>query len=353
MNGRGSEFAKSHISSSLFVGRTTEIGTAGPGDMCEGLQDVNGAVNHDGNGCIHAIHLPGIGSELVVANTSFVNFEAPLWTCSWCVGIKGGYEVDFGNISFTNVTRPATFKKGFGGDIATSGILNDIDGTLGSGAPGGVVAPYAGHFANNPNCKIGYDTFDENYGEPEYVMCSRTVRRVSFSGSWTSAFTNTIRLYKYPHIRLVDVTEWQPSENAQSFFEDLPFWRVQSGDQSCVEQAPQGKYLFLLATGREYAMIFVDQLGIPVTANGEIYAAKMQPDERIVVHLNQKAPFQAAHAYAEVTQKASSNWGENTVMIGWEPAPPALPDYSVGAADSADQRLGAVTIFERFGVGKQ
>lgn len=31
-----------------------------------------------------------------------------------------------------------------GGDIATSGILNDIDGTLGSGAPGGVVAPYAG-----------------------------------------------------------------------------------------------------------------------------------------------------------------------------------------------------------------
>jgi hypothetical protein len=41
---------------------------------------------------------------------------------------------------------------------------------------------------------------------------------------------------------------------------------VQSGDQSCVEQAPQGKYLFLLATGREYAMIFVDQLGIPVTA---------------------------------------------------------------------------------------
>ena len=90
-----------------------------------------------------------------------------------------------------------------------------------------------------------------------------------------------------------------------------------------------------------------------VTANGEIYAAKMKPDERIVVHLNQKAPFQAAHAYAEVTQKASSNWGENTVMIGWEPAPPALPDYSVGSADRADQRLVAVTIFERFGVGKQ
>lgn len=51
MNGRGAEFARSSITNSLFVGRTTEIATAGPGDMCEGLQDVNGAVNHDGNGC--------------------------------------------------------------------------------------------------------------------------------------------------------------------------------------------------------------------------------------------------------------------------------------------------------------
>mgnify|MGYP003307879992 FL=1 len=86
MNGRGTEFAKSTISNTYFVGRTREIATAGPGDMCEGLQDVNGAVNHDGNGCIHALHLPGIGSELIVKNATFVNFEAPLWTCSWCVG---------------------------------------------------------------------------------------------------------------------------------------------------------------------------------------------------------------------------------------------------------------------------
>ncbi|KAJ1462285.1 hypothetical protein M885DRAFT_431552, partial [Pelagophyceae sp. CCMP2097] len=45
VNGRGSEFAKSRITRSLFVGRTTEMATAGPGDMCEGLQDVNGAVS--------------------------------------------------------------------------------------------------------------------------------------------------------------------------------------------------------------------------------------------------------------------------------------------------------------------
>lgn len=34
--------------------------------------------------------------------------------------MSGGYEVDFAGITYKNVTRPATFKKGFGGDIATS-----------------------------------------------------------------------------------------------------------------------------------------------------------------------------------------------------------------------------------------
>ena len=184
MNGRGTEFAKSTISNTYFVGRTREIATAGPGDTCEGLQDVNGAVNHDGNGCIHALHLPGIGSELIVKNATFVNFEAPLWTCSWCVGIKGGYEVDDENVTYTNETRPATFKKGFGGDIATSGILNDLDGSLGSGAPGGVVAPYAGHFANNPDCVVGYDVFDKDLGTPEYVGARRRYGACR-SAKWT------------------------------------------------------------------------------------------------------------------------------------------------------------------------
>ena len=56
---------------------------------------------------------PGHRLELIVKNATFVNFEAPLWTRSWCVGM-GGYEVDL-KMLLTNVTRPATFKKGFGG----------------------------------------------------------------------------------------------------------------------------------------------------------------------------------------------------------------------------------------------
>jgi len=88
MNGKGSEFAHSYVANSLFVGRTTSLASAGPQSMCEGLQSVTGADGHDGNGCIHAMHLPGIGSELDVANVTFVNFEAPLWTCSWCIGFE-------------------------------------------------------------------------------------------------------------------------------------------------------------------------------------------------------------------------------------------------------------------------
>ena len=48
----------------------------------------------------------------------------------------------------------------------------------------------------------------------------------------------------------------------------------------------------------------------------------MKPTERIVIHLNQKAPFQAAHRYGEVTQKSMSRWGENTVNIDGSPPPP-------------------------------
>lgn len=111
----------------------------------------------------------------------------------------GGYEVDFAAINYTNVTRPVTFKKGFGGDIATSGILNDLDGTLGSGASGGTLVPYAGHFEANPNCKIGVDLFDEDYGDKEYVMCKTSVRRVSLAATMTSAYVNTRSLFQFPH----------------------------------------------------------------------------------------------------------------------------------------------------------
>ena len=111
--------------------------------MCEGLQSVNGAEDHDGMGCIHALHLPGLGAELVVTNVTFSNYEAAMYPGGWAVGIVGGYTVDCSNITYKNVSRPITVKIGFSGRVDTAGILNDLDGTL-AGVPGGSVVPYTG-----------------------------------------------------------------------------------------------------------------------------------------------------------------------------------------------------------------
>lgn len=134
------------------------------------------------------------------------------------------------------------------------------------------------------------------------------------------------------------MTDRDPSLNFGALFEE-PYWKVQRGPQSCVEQSPVGEYLFLLGTGREYAILFRDELGIPVTVTGRIYAAKMKPEESIVIRLTHKGPFQAAAAFGEVQQQGESRWGENTMTIGWEPAPPQPPDYSVGQKDDASCAL--------------
>ena len=246
-------------------------------------------------------------------------------------GIKGGYEVSFSNVSYTNVTRPATFK------VATAGILNDVDGTLGSGAAGGTLAPYAGHLAANPDCRVGYDTWDVGKGRPHYVMCATTIRRVSLVPTYTSAITAAGLLFMKPKMRFIDVTDWAPSADFDALHR-LPYWEVASGPHACVEQEPGPdpySYLVLLATGREYLFLATDANRIPAIFEGKVYAAKMTPDERIVLHFNHKPPFAAAHAYAEVQQVAMSRWGENGVNIGWEAAPPVLPDYGVGDWDDA------------------
>ena len=102
MNGN-THSASSSVSNSLFVGQTgmqsgdlTGMATASTGLMCEGMQSIAGAIGHNGNGCIHAMHLPGLGAELSILNVTFVNYKA-------------GYTVTAAIVTYVNVSRPITF----------------------------------------------------------------------------------------------------------------------------------------------------------------------------------------------------------------------------------------------------
>ena len=227
MNGRDQLWMQSAITNSLFVGKTQgPPASAFTGLMCEGLQDVNGAIDHDGMGCIHALHLPS-RRRAVVANNTFVNYEAAMYPASWAIGIVGGYTVDCWNVSYVNVSRPITVKIGFSGRVDTAGVLIDHDGTL-AGVPGGAVAPYTGQFANNPDCTIMYDELYDNRGAPEWVACKKPVRRIGLKLTPTSGFVNFERLYRFPHVHVFDVTDYDATA-------DDALW----GAQNAWGEAPQ------------------------------------------------------------------------------------------------------------------
>ena len=45
----------------------------------------------------------------------FANYQAVVYGCAWCVAQRGGYEMDFENITFEGVEHIAHFKHGVGG----------------------------------------------------------------------------------------------------------------------------------------------------------------------------------------------------------------------------------------------
>jgi hypothetical protein len=162
INGRSAKFATTVISNAMFVGRMVDAIETPETDKCAVRGNCQGPVPngndqvgwfypsiHDmGNGWTHAINLPGIGSEVEVRNASFANYQAAIYGCSWCVAHRGGYEMEFWNVSFSNVEHIAHFKHGVGG------ILVDGDGSLGSGAPGGDIVPPTGQWRTNSNCSM-------------------------------------------------------------------------------------------------------------------------------------------------------------------------------------------------------
>ena len=207
MNGKGTHFATSYISNSLFIGETRGPPvSAAHGESCEGFQG-----NHNGNGCLHAIHLPGVGSELIIANVTFENYESAMYPGAWAIAVRGGYTAECSNITYRNVSRPITTKRG----IPPAGILMDLDGSL-AGVPGGSVVPYSGQFDNNPDCTVINDAMYMYIGRPEYVVCKEPVRRITMEFKESSAYINMRSpLFRFPRLHIFDVTDYSPDVDAR------------------------------------------------------------------------------------------------------------------------------------------
>ena len=93
INGRSAKFATTHITNSIFIGdmfteiETPESAKCAQLGVCQGPRpngdDRTGmfypSIGDHGNGWTHAINLPGIGSEVKVQNSTFVNYQAMVY----------------------------------------------------------------------------------------------------------------------------------------------------------------------------------------------------------------------------------------------------------------------------------
>ena len=188
--------------------------------------------------------------------------------------------MEFWNVSMHNVDHIAHFKHGVGG------ILIDGDGSLGVG-PGGHIVPPTGQFRNNPNCTIEHS---------RYASCTTAVRRINVGVTrWTSPFWNTQDLMQYPYITVNDISDeeltlewdkWKPKSKNLKYHYSAP-----KGPEACFEQAPRNQYSFMAAVGRRYLVVWNDENLIRATADIELNALKMRPDEHIVLQFTQRPPL--------------------------------------------------------------
>jgi hypothetical protein len=300
-------------------------------------------INDAGNGWRHAINLPGIGSQVSVINVSFHNYQAALYGCSWCVAHRGGYEMDFHNVSWKNVESVVHFKHGVGG------ILVDGDGTLGTGMAGGHVVPPTGQFRTNPNCSV-----ESTNGH--YALCNATIRRVNVGiKKWTSPWWDTQVKKHYPLIIVTDVTDGSltlPWNHWNRYTDEsrvsclhgggcgLAHYGTPIGAEACFEQAPKMKYSFMASVGRRYLITWVDQNFIRTTADVEISATKMKPDEVMILQFSQRPPlFPRVPMRASVAQSSVELWGELDPRLGaWSP-PPNMPVWAAAYQDDGGNAL--------------
>ena len=278
-------------------------------------------------------------------NASFVNYQAAIFGCAWCVAHRGGYEMEFWNVSMHNVDHVAHFKHGVGG------ILVDGDGSLGSGAPGGMIVPPSGQWRTNPNCTQNPDG--------RFTACLGAVRRVNIDiKQWRSPWWDTNIKKHYPLLITTDVTDEALDDNWDKWnrYQDqsrvsclsggdenkcgMENYATTIGANACYEQAPKSKYSFLAAVGRRYLITWVDQNFIRTTADVAISVTKMRPDEVMVLQFTHRPPlYPRLPMRAKVAQSSVELWGELPPRFGaWSP-PPNIPLYAAELQDHQGDEL--------------
>jgi len=359
MNGKGTLFAKSSIKDSIFIGRMNgTLARAAPAydtEWHDGIPDSFGLYapkcEKPDSGCLHALHLPGLGSNLVVKNTQFINYDVAFFSCAWCEPNSGGYEVEFENVKFTNVNRPVNFVNNI------AGILIDVDGSLGIG-PGGRFVPPTEHLINVPHCKLYGDSWEpKSYvyrrdpitQKPVFRAdaaghawgCTVPVRRIAAENKFITSFLNVNVFFQWPILNLVDITDYDPKINGSVF--DLPRLYKLNGPYSCFEQAPHNDYRFLGVTGRKYVAWFTDYNKVRVEGLLDFAVMNMKSEESIVISLALKHPFsgQPELRAGTIVENGYNDWYLQEPVMGWQP-PPVLPQYGAVKRDGS-QVCGANT----------
>ena len=333
INGKGTKFAHSSFRNLLLVGRSKseekvwlpELSDAitGGGRYAQCEMDPHLEKAGSITGCVHGLHLSGIGSEITYSDVTFMNYEAAVWGCSWCIENRGGYEQSFERIEYKNVDRVATWRHN------QAGILIDIDGTLGgTNIPNSRIVPSAPHFASNPDCSPFTMTNLMRGEQIWYYICSKPVRRISFWPQFYSTWYNYKKFFVHPFLVVRDITD---KEMGKSGYDALPTTVIPKGPHSCFEQAPNEGYSLLLSADRHYYFEFRDAYWKVVTGGiPAISGMNQKPDETILMSLGMNPPYENPLFRSWVKTTKYNFDGENAANKGWAP-PPVLPSYAISS----------------------
>jgi cysteine-rich repeat protein len=386
MNGVGAMFPQSNISHCLFVGTTTQFrprsGSAKgchpktgicqrqtmkflmATDFVEAMDGLIDASQLDNN-YVHAMHLPGTGSEILMSDTTIVRHKGIFIGAAWVSKGRGGYETYFERMTLKRNGLIASWTHKY------SWILVDRDGSM-AGRPGSIV-PKSGVFERNPDCHLIHcparDATESCPGDNMIgavrgghggslrgaYICDKPVRRVGFSMSKLSFALGDPKLfvsditdiahddpeYQTPNwwptehdstdLKLVsDVVGFRPAGHKHPM--NVPYGTVPKGKLSCLEQRPKMQYNFLVSTGRQYLLALYDSFDVFVSAGMKIHMFKMQPDEHVIFTTSFKAPFNRERfTRGYVTTSSDGGWAVQGQENAWgDMGTGFMPTYGTG-----------------------